>query len=257
MSAAIGGGKSKSSNTSQAFNMSESGSTSGSMSSEAIAFEDFYKSLYGKATGVADTALNSNVLNDAARSLFTGGSEFLRSMGADEGTEYLQSRLSGENPAVEDAIRKVQADTGRLFNEELLPGITSENVAGGTLGGSRQGVAQGLATREAGRLFTDAATDIRLGDIRSRDAAAGTIAQNTLTAANTGLGSLPTLLGLLQAGNEEDIGILERFKGILGGPTTLTDSSSFGDSFSKAYGEAQSRGKSSSFNFNLSGGLTS
>lgn len=254
MSGSIGGGKSKSSSTSNAFNQSSSESLSGSSSSQAIAFEDFYQQLYGKASGVADSAINSNILNDAAKTLFTGGSNFLKSMGMDEGSEYLKSRLTGENPAVEDAIRKVQADTGRLFNEEFLPAITTDNVAGGTLGGSRQGVAQGLATREAGRLFTDAATDIRFRDINSRDAAAGTIAQNTLTAANTGLGSLPSLLGILDAGNTSELGILQRLSQIMGGPSTLTESESFGSSFSKAYGEAQSRGKSSSFNFNLSGG---
>lgn len=254
MSGSIGGGKSKSSSSSNAFNQSSSESLSGSTSSQAIAFEDFYQQLYGKASGVADTALNSNVLNDAAKTLFTGGSQFLSSMGADAGTDYLKSRLTGENPAVEAAIGKLREDTGRLFEEEFNPVITSENVAGGTLGGSRQGVAQGLATREAGRLFTDAATDIRFRDINSRDAAAGTIAQNTLTAANTGLGSLPSLLGILEAGNTSELGIIQRLSQIMGGPTTLTDSESFGSSFSKAYGEAQSRGKSSSFNFNLSGG---
>ncbi len=45
-----------------------------------------------------------------------------------------------------------------------MPGITSEAVAGGALGGGRQGVAQGKAVESVGREFRRGSLEIRNAD---------------------------------------------------------------------------------------------
>lgn len=257
MSGSLGGGRSSSSqqSTSSGFSQSESISQSGSQSGQRIAFEDQFRDLYGNASGAAGRAsVGAQSLTDAARSLFTGGSEFLGSLGGDAGSNYLENRLSADNPVLNEQIAQLQEDTGRLFREEFNPAITARAVSGGTLGGGRQGVAQGLAIDSATRAFTQGATALRAGDIASRDAAAQSIAQNSLQSAATGLGSLPSLLGLLQSGNNSELDVYSRLGGILGGPTTLTESSSVAESLSRAYGEqeSQSSGRSRSWNFDTS-----
>ena len=210
MSGSLGGGKSKSSQSAEAFQRSEQSSGSVGTSSQSIAFEPFFRQLYGKAAGVADTEINSSVLQTAARDLFTGGGDFLASLNSDQGSDYLQERLTGENPALEAQIDQLREDTGRFFREEINPQITSAAVSGGTLGGSRQGVAQALGAREAGDVFARGVTELRGGDIARRDSVAQSIAQNTIQSANTGLGALPSLLSVLQTGETDDLNILER-----------------------------------------------
>lgn len=274
MSASLGGGKSKSSSAqessgfqqSEQTSLSASQSQSQSQSNQDIAFRDLYAGLYGNATGAANTAAaNAGQLNTAAQQLFTGGSQFLQGLGGDAGSNYLESRLDSENPVLQEQISQLQQDTGRLFREELNPAITSRAVGGGTLGGGRQGVAQGLAAEGAARVFSQGATALRAGDVASRDAIAQSVATNSLNAASTGLGALPSLLDVLQKGNNAELGVYSNLSSILGGPTTLTqqssesDSSSLAESLARAYGEQSSSGWSGSkaWNFDTSASLIS
>lgn len=254
MSGSLAGGSSKSYQQQQAsgFSQSEQAAVSSSSSTQNIAFEDLFANLYGNASGAAGRAVaGANDLGTAAFQLFTGGNQFLESLGNDAGSEYLKDRLNANNPVIEQQIADLQRDTGRFFNEELNPAITSRAVAGGTYGGGRQGIAQGLAAERAAQAFTQGATALRAEDVKSRDAVAQSIATNTLSAASTGIGSLPTLLDTLQRGNRSELGIYADLASILGGPTTLTTSESLAQSLAKAYGENQSSGygRSSAWNF--------
>jgi hypothetical protein len=266
MSASLGGGKSKSNQQSESsgFQTSEQMSTSQSQSqsTQDIAFRDMYAQLYGNAGNAASgAAANAGVLGDAAKQLFTGGNQFLQSLGGDAGSSYLEGRLDSNNPVLEQQISELQKDTGRLFREELNPAITSRAVGGGTLGGGRQGVAQGLAAEGAARVFTQGATALRAGDVASRDAVAQSVATNSLNAANTGLGALPSLLEVLERGNNAELGVYSSLSSILGGPTTLTQSgsTSLAESLAKAYGEQSgtSSGSSRAWNFDTSASLIS
>lgn len=258
----LGGGKSKSDSASYGFNESAAGSSSASFgtSTQDIAFREIFQSLYGGASGAAGTALaGAPELTSTARQLFTGGTQFLQGLGDDQGTNYLTNRLSGESPVLQEQIDRLREDTGRLFKEELNPAITSRAVAGGTLGGGRQGVAQGLAADSAARVFTQGATTLRANDINARDAAAATIAGNSLQAASTGLGSLAPLLDIAERGNNASLSIFSGLSNILGGPTTLTQSrtESIADSFARSFGEqsATSRGRAWNFNTSVTGSL--
>lgn len=239
---------------SQDFSQATAQSTSGSTSGQRIAFEDVFAGLFGGASAAAKSALmGAPELATAAKQLFTGGSQFLQGLGGGAGTDYMEERLGGENPVLEEQIAALRDDAGRLFTEELNPAITSRAVAGGTLGGGRQGVAQGLAMEATQREFLRGATELRARDVEQRDAIAAQVAGNSLTAANTGLGALPGLLDLLERGNNSELGVFGALSSILGGPTTLSESSSFGQStsdsiaqaFAKAYGGSYGQNNSS------------
>lgn len=252
MSGSLGGGRSKSSQSSESYGYNQS--IQDSSSTQDIFQSDVYSQLYGNAAGAAgNAAVGAGQLRTAAQQLFTGGNQFLEQLGGDAGSAYIQDRLSGDNPVLEQQISQLQQDTGRLFREELNPAITSRAVAGGTFGGGRQGVAQGLAADSAARVFTQGATALRAGDITSRDAVAQSIAQNSLNAASTGLGSLPSLLDVLERGNNAELGAYSQLSGILGGPTTLTTA----QSLARSYGEqtSSSRGSSRAWNFDTSASL--
>lgn len=268
MSGSLGGGRSNNyqEQTSEGFSQSEQMSQSQSMSQgqsrQNIAFGGMYDQLYTNAGNVAGTAArNAGQLRTAAEQLFTGGSQFLESLGTDAGSDYLANRLGSENPVLESQISQLREDTGRLFREELNPAITARAVGGGTLGGGRQGVAQGLAIDSAARAFTQGATALRAGDVASRDSVAQSVATNSLTAASTGLSALPSLLNVLEGGNSAELDVYSQLGSILGGPTTLTQSDSrsesIAESLARAYGEQSSRGygRGRSWNFDTSFGV--
>jgi len=247
-------GGSRGSSQSRGFSESEGRSESGSISGGAaisgaesgqrIAFEDVFSRLFGSAEGVAG-GLDASLLTDAANQLFTGGTGFLNSLGADAGSEFLESRL-GPNEQLEEQIGLLSEDVGRFFSEELNPAITSEAVSGGQLGGGRQGVAQAGAARAAGDVFTRGASALRSEDLRARDAAAGTLLQGNIAGAQTGLASLPALLGLAETETLGALAPLGALASILGPQQTLTDSSSFGTSsdFARAFSESFDRSRS-------------
>lgn len=248
-----GYGYSGSTSTNNSVSSQDSFSSGQSTSRQNIAFEQMFQQLYGGASGAANRATaNAGQLSDTAKQLFTGGSQFLQGLGGDAGTQYLEDRLDADNPVLNQQIDLLREDTGRLFSEQLNPAITSRAVAGGTLGGGRQGVAQGLAAGEAGRVFTQGATALRAADIAARDNNARTIAQNSLTSASTGLGALPGLLDLAERGNNQELGIYSQLSSILGGPTTLTNSQSSDMSRSSAESIAQALSSSFGEDFNNS-----
>lgn len=287
---ALGLGKSKSQQQSQGYtegsSYGESASVSGdvssstssgygvgsSSSSQSIAFEDLYRQLFGGASSAAMSGVaNGNELGTQARQLFTGGSQFLEGLVGDAGSQYLTDRLSADNPVLQDQIDQLRGDTEKLFSDQVNPAITSRAIAGGTLGGGRQGVAQGMAIDALSENFVKGATALRSNDIAMRDAAAMQVAQNSLTAASTGLGALPSMLDLATDAASPELGIYAKLSSILGGPTVLGESSSsnfntntaesasqafsrsFGTQRSSNYGTSSSSGKASGWNFNMSG----
>lgn len=279
----VGGGKSNSQsqqtssqdaygyNTTESVDKSRSQSQSGSMgaseSTQDIAFKDFFAKLYQGSAGAADKALTAGApqLMQIASQLFTGGTEFMQGLKDNSGVQYMQDRLQNDS-VVGQQIGQLKTDIGDFFQDEINPAITSRAAVSGNLGGGRQGVAQGLAAQAAAKQFTSGAVALRANDQQQRDSIAGQIAQNSLQAANTGLGALPSLLDIAERGANAELGIYSNFASILGGPQTLTQShaadfsqaisQSAADAYSKSFGEntshgeAQGTSKSSSFNFN-------
>ncbi len=255
----FGGSTSVSSSQSNSYDRSQSDSISGGYSeagaNERVAFEDIFARMFGGAEGAAG-GLDPSLLTGAANELFSSGMGFMQGIGGDAGSGYLQDRLGG-NEVLQEQIDLLGEDLGNFFSEELNPAITSEAVGGGQLGGGRQGVAQGAAMREVGDQFTRGATALRAGDIASRDAAAGTLAQNAISGASVGLSGAPGLMGVADAGFSAGMAPYERLAAILGGPTTLGSSSSssadfaraWSDSFGVSSASSTSRGRSLSLGF--------
>ena len=246
--------RSRSSSVQGSQGSSISGGASGSQSADQIAFEDVFARLFGGAEGAA-AGLDPSMLTEAANQLFSSGSSFMAGLGQDRGTQYLTDRLSADNDVLESQIDLLGQDLGQFFEEELNPAITSQAIAGGQLGGGRQGVAQGRAISEVSDQFTRGATALRAGDIASRDAAAGTIAGNDIAGAQTAFAGIPALLGTADFGFGANLAPSERLAAILGGPTVLNESSAsaldFARSFSSSFGRSSATSRSDSRSFSL------
>lgn len=267
----FGGGKSSSESFgfSRSRDEARSGSVSGGVSTsggtstsrQALAFEDVFARLFGGAEGAA-AGLDPSLLTESANQLFSGGTRFLDQL-AEGGPEraHLEGRISGESPVLDEQISALGEDIGQFFREEINPAITSEAVAGGALGGGRQGVAQGRAGAAAGREFQRGATALRAGDIAARDAAAATLGQQRTQAAGVGLGGLAGVQGIAEAGFGAELAPYQALASILGPQTVLTQAESqesaeardFASAFSEAFGfsESEQRSRSKSSNFGL------
>ena len=107
-------------------------------------------------------------------SLYGGQAPFLQSLwgqanalsGSDPGiaaqarNAWGQALGAGINPGVADVIANASADMGLNFNRNTLPGIRQGAVGTGSLGGSRQGIAEGLAAGELARNQSNMATTL-------------------------------------------------------------------------------------------------
>lgn len=254
----FGGSSSQSSAFSSSQDASVSNSVSGGSSlagsQQQIAFEDIFANLFGGASSAA-AGLDPSMLTSAANTLFSSGIGFMEGLGADEGSGYMVDRLSGGNDVLQEQIDLLGQDLGRFFENEINPAITSDAIGAGQLGGSRQGVAQGLASDALGRQFAQGATALRAGDIAARDQVAGQLAQNTIGGASVGLGALGALGGLADMGFGANLAPYERLAAILGGPTTLGSSFStsqdFANAFSQSFGSSVARSSSRGRSFNV------
>ena len=237
-SASVSGGVSEAGST--GFGTSQSVSEGVSQSSQRVAFEDVFARLFGGAEGAA-AGLDPSLLTETANQLFSGGLGFLDQLSGGADTKFLEGRLRGDDGLLDEQISGLGEDIGSFFREEILPGITSEAVAGGSLGGSRQGLAEGGAADAAGREFSRGATSLRASDARQRTEAAGLLGQSRIQGASAGLGSLEGLAGIAQTGFGAELEPFERLAAILGGQTVL------GDSSSRTSADASSLDESSSF----------
>lgn len=264
----FGGSKSSSSSSGQStsFDAAQSGgisggvSAGGSQSSQNVAFEDIFARLFGGAEGAA-AGLDPSMLSETANQLFSGGMDFLSSLGGGADTDFLTARMSGESPVLGDQITGLGEDLGQFFNQQILPGISSESIAGGGLGGARQGVAQGMAADSISRDFTRGVTDLRSADVAARDQAAATLGANRIAGAEAGLGQLGSLAGIADFGFGADLAPFDRLAAILGGTTVLGESSSFSSAedfarnFSQSFGQSQATNESESSSVSVEGGF--
>lgn len=132
-----------------------------------------------------------------------------------------------------------------------MPGITSEAVGGGQLGGGRQGVAQAGALDAASEAFTKGSLDIRSQNQAQLDELAAGIAQRDIQGAEVGLAGSPGLQEIASGGFTSGLVGMEFLANILGGPTVLGESSSQSSGLASA--EDFARAFSESFGSSVSG----
>lgn len=248
----IGGSKSKSKSTSESYAQSTDQSRSVSSTSQSVNFNDIFGRLFGSAEGATANAVGMlPEFQDTAASLFTGGTQFLDNLvGPNAGSAYMERRLN-DTSVLDEQIGALQSDLGRMFNEELLPGITSGSVANGTLGGSRQGVAQGIAAEGIARQFAQGAASLRGADLAARDQLAGEYAAGSREGNALALDSLAGLTDLAGAGIEAELMPYEMLAKILGPQNTLTESLSVSESSGQSTAKSTSKSKSKSGSFNF------
>lgn len=239
--------------------LSSGSSQSQSFSRESLAFEDLLRGLYGSASDAAmQQVADVPLFQDEAQQLFTGGLGFLDQLQALPGDDYLASRLNGPDAAAQAQIDTLGNDLGRFFNEQLMPGITSRGVSTGTLGGDRQAVSIGKAAGEVGGRFSTGVAQILANSQAARDSLALGANQSKIGAAAAGLGALPSVLGLANAGLNAGLNPYLSLSQIIA-PTVLGESGAQASSvdisraLSDSYETSQSSSKGKSFNFGIGG----
>lgn len=71
----------------------------------------------------------------------------------------------GNNPFLEQQLAGMRANVNQNLLQNQIPGIQNNAIAAGGLGGSRQGIAQGLAIQGANRDILQAETTARAGQV--------------------------------------------------------------------------------------------
>jgi hypothetical protein len=146
-----------------------------------------------------------------------------------------QALQGGMNPYLQDYLRMGSQAIGQNFREQLLPGIQQDAIAQGALGGSRQGIAEGLAADRASQSMEDFTTRLlsdAYGQGLRQQSAAWQVSPQLAR-----LGLLPSTqqqaLGALYAGDTQQMlqdamsrwtyeqqapwDLLSRYQGVVGG----------------------------------------
>lgn len=80
--------------------------------------------------------------------------------------QQMQGPMSG-NPYLDAAVDAAQKRTAQNFNEQVMPQISMSSVANNAFGGSRQGIAEGLAADRLQQQMGDIATQMYTGAYES------------------------------------------------------------------------------------------
>jgi hypothetical protein len=163
------------------------------------------------------------------------------------GTQNLQQFSNTLNPFAQQSIQQLGSNLGDVFRNELLPGIGSNFQQAGQRGSSRQGVAQGLASQGVLNQFQQGATGILNNAFNTAQQSSAQLAQLGQGAQGQflqgQLGGINAFQGLRQG----QFAPFQIGAGIVGQPSTLTQS--FG--FDTATAQSQSKGKSKSQSLNV------
>ena len=243
-------GSSESQGTKFGFNASQGGSfldTQQQQNQQGLVdqFTGGFNQLSGRANrlvGQGQQALQQN-------SGFLGGLQ----QSAQFGQQALQQFAQQENPYLNSQIGQLGQDIGRNFREQILPGIGGDFQGAGQRGSSRQGVAEGLAAQGAQDAFAQGAGDLRFQGYQGQQAAAGQLA-GLGNQANQAFGQqVSGAQGLANQSLQNNLNPFAIGSSVIGSPTALSFSNSFG--MEQAQQTASSKNKSKSSSMSISGGL--
>ena len=113
------------------------------------------------------------------------------------------------NPYLEQSIQATADSANRNFARNTMPGLTNNSIVNGGVGGSRQGIAQGLAASDLSRQLIDSEAGVRT-DQRNFDLnqqlSALTNQSSILSGQGTGQNMLLRSGGIQQQQNQAEIG---------------------------------------------------
>jgi hypothetical protein len=256
MSASLGGGKSKSKQSSS--------STSYDYGNEVWGAQSPYlQDMYARAQQMSmQPAQGMGSLGMAGDMYGQSGNMYGQSMGylGQAGNAFGQSQDALNrmaNPTEADPMQAVYArQLGQQFNEQIMPGLKGDAMVGGGMGGSRAGIAQGLAGARMGQQLQDFSAQL-YGQQQERALRAGQALQGVgqgylqgmagLQENAAGYGSLgQAYQGLATQQQQMPWAQMQQYAGLLG-PAVMRDLG--------GYSTSRSKGKSNSWNMNMSGGL--
>ncbi|RKZ06638.1 hypothetical protein DRQ25_13480 [Candidatus Fermentibacteria bacterium] len=137
-----------------------------------------------------------------------------------------------QNAALGGAIDAGLGQISRNFNRNIMPGINTGSAMSNTSGGSRQGIAQGLAASDANQQATDFVNQMQSQNFNQMQGRA-LDSQGQQMQAYQGLGQQSALQNqaqqnaMGQAGNMQNLGFntqygnLQNYGQLIGGPTVL------------------------------------
>jgi len=140
--------------------------------------------------------------------------------------QQLAQRAQAGNPQLDALIQQTQGDIGRNFQENILPAIGGAAAGLGQRGGARQGVAEGIAARDAQRLGADAATNLRFQGFQQQGGDLATILANQQGAIGQTFPALGGQFGLSTAQVAAPFIGLQQLAGLIGPANILNRSKS-------------------------------
>lgn len=169
------------------------------------------------------------------------------------GMDQMQQFAQQGNPYLEQQISGLQQDAGRMFREEIMPGIGSGASMNGQRGSSRQGIAEGLAAGRTQDAFLQEAGNMRYNTYGLQQQAAGDLmGQSGIYNQGRGIqGSLANQRGQLsnqfaQTRQQGQAMPFEIGASVIGQPSILSQSG--GENFATSRSSSKSKGKGSSAN---------
>ena len=167
----------------------------------------------------------------AGQELYGMGLQQLQGLQGNPFMQSLQAQAGGNPELVQQQVNQLGQDIGFQFQNQIMPSIGREAVGIGAFGGSRQGVAEGIAGRGAADALSRGITDIYSQDARRQLEAAsiggGLYSQNAL-------GGLASMGDLMNVGLSQFTGgfaPLLAYNQIVGAPTVLDTSRTRSKSF--------------------------
>ena len=203
------------------------GSESSTAPSKVYGAQDpFLQDLYARAQMASYGGMGSNYANQINQGAQTG---YQNQMQGGFQNPQLQQGLQNfggmQNQALGGAIQAGLGQINNNFNRNIMPGINAGSAMTNTSGGSRQGIAQGLAASDANQQATNFVNQMQSNNfqnmMQNQLGAYGQMGQlqgQQNAAAQGALGMSPDIANL---GFGSQFGNLNNYANILGSPTVL------------------------------------
>ena len=176
-----------------------------------------------------------NVAGDISGSLLPGLMGNVGQLTDNPFLNQLQNMSNPNNAMVQQNVDLLGQDLNRQFSNQLLPQIQGSAIASGSLGGGRQGVAEGLAAQGISDAFARGSADIRNNALAQAQQAASTGGNLLGQGIQTAFGAAPGLVNLGLSPFQSAFLPLQNLAGLLGNPAILNRGSQSSSGFQMGF----------------------
>lgn len=252
----ISGGSQQSNSSGYGYNQSLAQSINAASSNVWAPQAGALTGLYGQAGNLAagqqgQVGAAANALSAPGVAAAQGGLRSLQGIAA--GNTPLSMYANPNSALAQQQLGNATNDITQNFQRNILPSITSNAGLAGGIGGSRMALAQGVAGGDAASAIAKAGTDIYSNMYNTGAQSAAGLTDAMSQAAGMIPSAAQGIYNLGMAPFQAQWAPLTSLAGILGGPTTL--SQSYGLSQAQSMGEQaqQATGRGSNFGFSFFG----